>query len=568
MNEFFRKLLSRLTGLWGKWSMVQRIISVAIVLVVIIGIIALFRVSAAPTMVSVIDAPIRDEAAMDRIILRINEEGVKVNVTSTGLIQVPDERTARRMRTILISEDLIPTGIDPWNIFDRERWTLTDFERKVNFQRAQTRMIIEHLKAINDIDDVKVTIVYPEKELLRSEQKPATASVTIIPQPGSDITTNIKKIEGVQKLLKYAVAGLTDEHITITDRSGVVLNDFSSLEPVTRLALIQKESKFISDLEDMYKKKVLVSLQQTFSVDRVRDLNIKINMDMSKKAIDTEEFFPITITPRDPTLPYDNSVVVESITRSRSSSDTNWEGTGYNPEGPAGVEGQTPPAFKDMSNLFGSMSQTTDTHNEEINRKVTQEEKSPQIERVTVSVNIDGISRWKYNDKGKPIVLADGTIERDYFPVPPEDLRAAQSLIRDAIGFNSARGDSVTVQNIRFDRTEQFRDEDAKYFREQQMKTTVLVFLSGLTILLVSFIIFRMISRELERRRRIAEDERSRREQAIRESAIAHAEEDGVDVSISVEERTRMELLESVLNMAREHPEDCAQLIRTWLLEE
>jgi flagellar M-ring protein FliF len=94
------------------------------------------------------------------------------------------------------------------------------------------------------------------------------------------------------------------------------------------------------------------------------------------------------------------------------------------------------------------------------------------------------------------------------------------------------------------------------------------VFLSGLIILLVSFIVFRMISREMERRRRLLEDERSRREQAIRESAIAQAEEEGVDVSISVEERTRMELLENVTNMAREHPEDVAQLIRTWLLEE
>jgi flagellar M-ring protein FliF len=46
------------------------------------------------------------------------------------------------------------------------------------------------------------------------------------------------------------------------------------------------------------------------------------------------------------------------------------------------------------------------------------------------------------------------------------------------------------------------------------------------------------------------------------------AEEEGMDVSISVEERARMELLESVANMAKEHPEDVAQLIRTWLLEE
>jgi flagellar M-ring protein FliF len=41
-----------------------------------------------------------------------------------------------------------------------------------------------------------------------------------------------------------------------------------------------------------------------------------------------------------------------------------------------------------------------------------------------------------------------------------------------------------------------------------------------------------------------------------------------MDVSISVEERTRLELQEAVANMTKEHPEDAAQLIRTWLLED
>ncbi len=549
--------------------MAQRIILIGIVVIAIGGIIALFRVSAAPTLVPVVDAPIRDEAALDRITLRINQEGVKVTVSSTGLIQVADERTARRMRAILIREDLIPSGIDPWNIFDRERWTITDFERNVNFQRAQTQMITEHIKAVDDVDDANVSIVFPERELFRSDQNPVSASVIITPRPGSDIVENRKKVEGLQKILKFAVEGLRDENIVITDNNGNVLNDFTGMAAADRLNLIEREQKQIQVLEAQYRARVLSFLQQTFTADRVRDINIKIDMDMSKKLVDTEEFFPITMKPRTPGLAYDDSVILESIPRSRSTSDTTWEGFGVNPQGPAGTEGQTPPVnFKDMDGVHGKMTQTTNTQNDEINRKVTQEETSPQIKRVTVSVNIDGKWRWKYDDKGKPIVLANGTIDREYTPVPPEDLQAAQSLIRDAIGYHSSRGDSVTVRNIAYERESQFIEEDAAYFRRRQMQTTILIFLSGLTLLLISFIIFRTISREMERRRRLAEDERSRREQAIRESAIAQAEEEGVDVSISVEERTRLELLESVTNMAKEHPEDCAQLVRTWLLEE
>ncbi|MCL1931055.1 MAG: flagellar M-ring protein FliF [Treponema sp.] len=568
MNEFLKKMLTNLTTLWGKWSLVQRAVLIGIVVVVIAGIAALLSVSSAPNLIPVIDAPIRDEAARDRIVVRINQEGIRPIVNAAGLVQVTDEAVARRMRAILIREDLIPTGTDPWAIFDVPRWTTTDYERNINFQRAIKETITNHIKAIDDVDDANVTLTFPERELFASQQQPVKASVIIIPKPGSDITENRKKVEGIQKLLKFAVDGLNDENIVITDQSGLILNDFAGMAAMDRQNLIERENKFIQQLEAKYRAEILRGLQSTFSPNRVRDLNIKIDMDMSKKAVDTREFFPITIKPRTPGLAYDDSEIVQSIPRSKSESDTEWQGTGYNPEGPAGVEGQTPPAFKDMSNLYGRMEQKTDVTNFEINEKNTMEERSPQIDRVTVSVNIDGIWKLKFDEKGAPVILPDNTIERDYAPVPQEQLRAATALVQNAIGYNSARGDSVTVQNIPFDRTAEHKAEDAAYFAKKQMQMTVIIILSGLTLLLIGFIIFRVIAREMERRRRLAEEERARREQALRESAMMEAEQEGMEVSISMEERARMELMESVVNLTKEHPEDCAQLIRTWLLEE
>ena len=567
MSDFLKNFINHIKNLWGKWTMFQRIILVGIVVAVIGGVIALFGVSSSPNLVSVIDYPIREQEDLDRIVLRLNQEGVRTFVNAAGLVQVSDENTARRMRGILIREDLIPRGADPWNIFDKDRWTITDFERNVNLQRAQRQMITDHIKALDDIDDVSVIVTYPERELFRSEQNPVTASVRITPKHGSDIIQNIKKVEGIQKLLKYAVPGLQDEHIAITDNAGNVLNDFAGMAAMDRLNIIERENRMIQSLESKYRSVVLQALQHTFGSDRVRDLNIKIDMDMSKKAVESEEFLPYVRRPRTPGLAYDDSEIFDSVTRSTSTSNTTWEGRGYNPEGPAGVEGQTPPAFRDMDNLFGKMTQETLTKNEEISRRFTQEDRSPQIDRVTVSVNIDGKWSKKHDEKGNPVIQSDGSIEREYDPVPPEQLRAAESLIRNAIGYNAGRGDSVTVQNIPFDRSREFAEEDAAYFRKKQIQTTIIVFLSGLTLLLIGFILFRIISREMERRRRLAEEERARREQALRESAMAEAEE-GVDVSISVEERSRMELMESVVNLAKEHPEDCAQLIRTWILEE
>jgi flagellar M-ring protein FliF len=82
------------------------------------------------------------------------------------------------------------------------------------------------------------------------------------------------------------------------------------------------------------------------------------------------------------------------------------------------------------------------------------------------------------------------------------------------------------------------------------------------------FIVFRLVSREIERRRRLREEELARQHQAMREAALRSAEEETSEVEMSVEDRARLELQEHAINIAREHPEDVAQLIRTWLMEE
>ncbi|MDR1074164.1 MAG: flagellar M-ring protein FliF, partial [Treponema sp.] len=307
MGEWLKKLFENIKKLWGTWSLAQKFVLVAIVAVVIRGGFLLFSISASPTMIPVIDAPIRDVDAQDRIVTRLNAEGVKTSISGSGIIMVPDEATARRMRAILIREDLIPQGTDPWAIFDRERWTLTDFERNVNLQRAIRQMVTDHIKALEDVDDANVTLVLPRQELFTADQNPVAASVIITPKPGSDITENRKKLEGIQKILKFAVEGLKDENIVITDQRGYILNDFTGMADMDRLTLIEKGNKMIRNLEAQYRAAILSYVQSIFNSDRVRDLNVKIEMDLSRQSVNTEEFFPITMRPRTPGLAYDDS---------------------------------------------------------------------------------------------------------------------------------------------------------------------------------------------------------------------------------------------------------------------
>ena len=569
MNEWLKKFLEQVKGGWGKWSLVQRITFIAILVVVVGAIVALTAFSSRPSMTPLLTTPITDQEKLSEISIRLDEEKVEHTISSDGRIYVKDKVTAQRMVSILMREDLIPEEVSPWDVFKLDRWTITDFERNVNLRQAITRSLEQHIEALQDVDDAEVTLVMPETELFSENQKPVTASVIVTPAPGSDISTNRAKIEGIVKLVRFAVEGLEEDNIVITDHNMNVLNDFEDLAEFDRLELTKRQLQQKESLEGQYRDQIQKALMQIFGEDRVRVLKVDIDLDMGKRVVETDEFFPVTMVPDNPATPYSELQVVPSITRSKETIDESWRGTGFNPEGPPGVEGQVPPAYKDADALYGEYKNNSVTQNEEVNKKSTYEEKSPWvIQRISIGAAIDGVWKREYTDKGTVKIDSTGSIVRNYTPVSEEDLSKARTLVEHAIGYNRNRGDSVSVEHLQFDRSAQFSAEDEEYRAKQRLQQMILYSLIAVSILIVALIVFRLISRELERRRRLREEELSRQHQAMREAALRSAEEEGIDVEMSVEERARLDMQEHAINMAREHPEDVAQLIRTWLLEE
>ncbi len=569
MNEWFKKLLAQIRKYWDKWSGIQKIIFIGIFVVIVAGIILVASVSSTPNMVALFTSPVADQDKLYKISMRLDEEGVNHRTDESGMIYVDDRATAQRMISVLMREDLIPDEISVWDAFKMDRWTVTDFEREVNLQRAVTENLQIHIEALEDVDSAQVTLVMPETELFAEDQDPVTASVIITPRPGSDIITNRSKIEGIEKLVMFAVQGLTAENVVITDYRGTILNDFEDLAEFDRLELTKRQMDQKAKLEAKYKGEILNELKSIFGADRVKILRVDIDLDMSKKTVETDEFFPITLKEDNPNTPFDETDVIKNVPRSEQIIDESYRGTGFNPEGPPGQEGQTPPAYKDLEGLVGEYENKSNTINYEVNERKIYEEKNPwEIQKITVGVAIDGIWTRVYTDKGTLSITPEGSIERNYREVEQSDLDKAKTLIEHSIGYDALRGDSVTVQHLAFDRTAQFEQEDQKYRNQKRLQQAIIYSIIGIAVIIAAFIIFRIISRELERRRRLREEELARQHQAMREAALRSAEEESLDVEMSVEERARMEMQEHAMNMAREHPEDVAQLIRTWLVEE
>ncbi|MBN2532469.1 MAG: flagellar M-ring protein FliF [Spirochaetales bacterium] len=572
MNEWLKKVLEQIKQLWTKWTVTQKAIFFGVIAVLVVAIVLLFVFSSAPSTVPLLGTPIEDEQLRSRIITRLDEEiPGKYQIRGDNVIVVSDQKTARRMRNILAQEDLIPAEADPWEIFDIERWTLTDFERKINVRRAVTRAIEQHILALEDIDAVRVIIDLPEESLFVEDEKPYTASVHITPKPGSDITENRKKIEGIEKLILFAVSGLSKENIVITDNRGTILNDFEREDRIEKIQIVERQLKQKRKLEQEYKHEILKELQGIYTPDRVKILKLDIDLDLSEETSKTKEIFPITMVEDNPKTPFSEKKVEPSVLISKEKIDEHFEGTGYNPEGPPGSEGQTPPQYKDLSNLVGKYDHETARENYEINEKSTDRIERPwEIQRMTVGIAIDGYWETSVDKEGNVVFEEENNtkIKRIYYPVTDEELKKVESLVQDAIGYDRARGDSVTVEHMQFDRREEFKGEDHRALQGRRIASTIFWICVGLGAIILAAVLFRMLSKYVERKRREKEEELARQHQAMREAALKSAEEQGLDVELTVEERARMEMQENAINMAREHPEDVAQLIRTWLMEE
>lgn len=592
MNDWLKNTIAKFKNLWASWKPVQKAIAAGILVAVIVVLVIVFKGSSKTTAVLVLPDPITDQSTRDAVVYRLYEENMKPTVSSDGRIYLDDEITAKKARTILITEGLVPTRIDVFSqMLDVTSWSTTDFERERSDLRRVTEQVRQHIETIDDIASADVVINPGQNALFAEQRVPASASVTLRFKSGSVLQNDKKKIRGIQNLILRSVSGLTEDNIIILDVDGNTLNNFAEMAEMDRLSLIERTEKFKLKLASEKRAKVLKSLQNFYTEDRVRDLDVNVDMDTSKVNSDKTIHTPIIITEQDPSKPYDTTEKRDYLPISSQTITKEWTGTGYNPEGPAGVEGQNPPVYSDMSNVIGKSTETGVTQNNVVNVEHRVEERMPAVDRITVSVNIDG--RWeKITDgSGRPVFVTEkniddlrarysdwedadkyrfalGHILRIYTPLSMDELEQTANYLQGAIGYDASRNYRVVVTNIKFDRTREQDSEDADIIRKENTRRTIMLVFVGIIVILVAFIVFRMISRELERRRRLREEEILRRQQAEREKALWDAKQEGMEVTMSVEERKRTELQENAIAMAKEHPEDVAMLIRTWLMED
>jgi len=516
MDEFLKKLLDNVKNIYAKLNQTQRLILFGIGALIIVGFVFLVSFSSRQTEALLFQSPL-EQYDFTRITNKLTE------------------------------------------------W---DFERDVNKRRAIIGEITRHIRLLEDVEDVSIQVTMPEAELYLDSEEPYTASVIITPSPYSDILTNKKKIKGIIDLIASGVDRLKPENVVVTDNRGNILSDFEGDEDVTYLTRAKEEWKIKEKLRLQLQNEIREKLKSVLGEDRV-DVAVEIELDFDQMKVEKTEFIPIIKRPDNPETPYDETEVALNVVRSEKDTAEHFEGVGFVPEGPPGVEPNIPPGYKEAMGEGTKYDKTENVKNYEISQQVLHIESSPyKIERISAAVWVDGTWKKIYNENGKPVLTETGGIKREYISRTPEEMRSYEDIVKGAIGYNAVRKDTVVVKNIQFDRVKEFELEDAYLKRREQIRKTLLSALIALFAIFIITLAYRAIAREVARRKRIKEEELARQQQLMREAALKTAEAEGVVVELSAEEKARLEMQENVMNIAREHPEEVAKLIRTWLAEE
>lgn len=563
MPEAIQKILNQIKELSSKLDKNKKIILGAVFGIIIIGIIVVSSISLQKNYVILFkDVQTKDFAEITK---KLDALGYEYKSSDTSIISVnPDKR--QEIITKLAQEDLIPVGVHGWELFDIEKFTETQFDKDIKKYRALKGAIEKSLQTLNPIEKAYVNIAFPDAELFDSNTSPVKASVILHYIPGIDAISK-KEVRGIVNLVSRAVPKLKPEYVTVADANGKVLSDFEEdLEKEqVELRLVQEKLR----IEESERIKRLMDIRKTLrwtlgGEDRVDITRYELILNWDKESYKNNEVSPVVKVPDNPETPYSELEIVDgnSLKVSEKKTSEEFTGRGFTPDGPAGTEPNLPPGYKDTDYQKAKYNKTENITNYEFNRKVSEVTRQPwRIERLAISVIIDGQWDIQKSEDGYQYI-------RKYIPVKDEELRKIRKNLEAAVGFNPSRGDKISVISMKRDRTSQFRQEDEALRKEQQIRNAGIASLILITALALIIIIYRAIKKEMARRRRLREEELAAQQQMMREAALRVMDDGQAEVELSPDEKLRRELLENAVNLAKEKPEEVAQLLRTWLSEE
>ncbi len=390
------------------------------VIVTFVGIIIFFMMQK-PEMTTLFSS--LSESEKSQVFQTLKQNGVDVSLNpATGEVIVPlDEFHNAKM--LLASQGLpssVPDGYS--SLTDMPMGTSRSVEA-VKIKQTLESELSRSINYISGVSSARVHLAIPEKTVFARETALPSASVFVRLSSGRSLGR--QQIQAIVHLVASSVPNLPSENVTVVDQFGELLS-----KPKTDSNTSASEEQIIQQMKlgEIYRARVLSLLTPLIGAGNVK-AEINVDMNFTKKEI-TEELVD----------PEGNAIRSEqnSIDETGDAEARGIPGALSNqPPLTPDLKKQAPAAAGAGGNLK-SRSQSS-VKNYEVSKKVeTTVAQVGQITRIKAAVVL----------REKKILAEDGSAS--FEKVDKAKLKEIQSLVKEAVGFDENRGDSITVTSSPF----------------------------------------------------------------------------------------------------------------------
>ncbi|AKC87984.1 flagellar basal-body MS-ring/collar protein FliF [Pseudoxanthomonas suwonensis] len=395
---------------------------------------------------------------------------------ASGAIAVP-EAHLHDARLKLAGSGLADSGRLGFELMERDPgFGVSQFVENARYQHALETELVRTIGTLRPVRDARVHLAIPKPSAFTRQREAASASVVLELRSGALLERN--QVDAIVHLVASSIPDLAPERVTVVDQNGRLLSRNGS-DSASEMSAVQFEQ--VRRQETSYNQRIRELLEPLTGPGRV---NAEVTVDMD---------FSVTEEARELFNAEPPKLRSEQVSENNSS-------TGDGPQGIPGATSNTPPGATAAQQADGTPlpgaataaaatpteSSRSATRNFELDRTL-QHTRQPagRIRRVTAAVLVDHVPRP--GKDGKAAMQAMGE----------DEIKRVEDLVRQAVGFDAARGDVVSVVNAPFVRETGDTVEPPQWWEDPRLRDVARLVLGALVVLALLFGVLRPALRQI-----------------------------------------------------------------------
>ncbi|SFR41848.1 flagellar M-ring protein FliF [Marinobacter gudaonensis] len=380
----------------------------------------------------------------------------------TGALLVPSEQVYNA-RLKLAAEGVTDQKTMGYELLDQERGLGTSqFMETISYRRGLEGELARTIASMRGVRNARVHLAIPERSVFVRDAREPSASVFLEVFAGR--RPEQEQISAIVNLVAGSVPMMSKDQVTVVDQNGNLLTGMESQGDADRM---QDQYEYTAKVEERLTRRVASLIAPIVGDGRYR-AEVSADLDFSSVEQAEELFNPEQQAVRsERELTEQRAAGAQGGIPGALSNQPPAKATV--PEQAAGAEGEEGAAPQPVNVRRES------TRNYEMDRTVSYvRQELGRIKRVTVALAVDDMK-----------VVDPQTGEVSYQPWPEQELQRLSMLVRDAVGYSAARGDSVTVMNTAFAPEEAVEFEAPGFWEQPWFWDLMKQVLAGLVILVL-----------------------------------------------------------------------------------